>query len=91
MNNENEKVLRGNDHQFALCARRSFLGVLARYITGTDTLGGIDMTTQDFNDRPKELSAMTESDQSMELFNQEYERLLEAVTADQDAARGWYN
>ena len=49
------------------------------------------MTTHDFNDRPKDLSAMTESDQSMELFNQEYERLLEAVTADQDAARGWYN
>jgi len=49
------------------------------------------MTTQDFNDRLKELAAMTVSDQSMELFNQEYERLLTDVKADQDAARGWYN
>ena len=45
------------------------------------------MTADQFNGRLKELSAITGSEQSMELFNQEYERLLVDVKADRDAAR----
>lgn len=45
------------------------------------------MTAQDFDGRLRELSAMVGSDQSMELFNQSYEELLNEVKQEMDADR----